>query len=47
MGGIEIFYPPGLLRSPVRELRSPWLVVGGWWLVVLFFLDERSPCGWI
>jgi len=30
MGGIEIFYAPGLLRSP-------WLVVGGWWLVVLFF----------
>jgi hypothetical protein len=39
MGGIEIFYfgRQGELRSPLGELRPPWLVVGGWWMVVLFF----------
>jgi hypothetical protein len=33
MGGIENFY----FGAGRGGLRSPWVVGGGWWLVVLFF----------
>src|ERR1022692_340132 len=40
MGVIEIFY---FARSRLGELRSPWLVVGGWWLCS----SERSKPMWL
>src|ERR1022692_2305384 len=40
MGVIEIFY---FARSRLGELRSPWLVAGGWWLCS----SERSKPMWL